>query len=98
MRRLHDFTSKKNICLGVWVFMAMVFAVSANAAPDWPSYLGPNNDLQPELKEFKATTADEVWRVQLKTGMCDVTIADGLLYTMGNDGTKKDEDTAKDYV
>jgi outer membrane protein assembly factor BamB len=98
MRWLNSFDDKKRICLGVFVFVAIGFSVSASAAPDWPGYLGPNNDLQPELKQFTATTADEVWRVQLKTGMGSVTIADGLLYTMGNDGTKKDEATARDYV
>jgi outer membrane protein assembly factor BamB len=94
--RLFDY--RKNISRGVLICVMMVLSTGVNAAPDWPSYLGPNNDQQPELKEFTATTADEVWRVQLKTGMCSVTIADGLLYTMGNDGTKKDEDTAKDHV
>ncbi|NLD35324.1 MAG: PQQ-binding-like beta-propeller repeat protein [Desulfatiglans sp.] len=89
---------KKIVLCVIAVFMALVFALSANAASDWPNYLGPTNDFQPELKEFTATSAEEVWRVQLKTAMSSVTIADGLLYTMGNDGTKKDEDTARDYV
>ena len=96
MKRLTGFFGKKNICMGI--FITVCTAVSANAASDWPNYLGPNNDLQPELKELTATEANEVWRVQLKTGMGTVSIANGLLYTMGNDGTKKDEDTAKDYV
>ena len=98
MRWITGFNGRKNILLGVFIFMAMMFSVSANAGPDWPSYLGPNNDLQPVLKKFTATGADVVWRAQLKTGMCSLSIANGLLYTMGNDGTKKDEDTAKDYV
>ena len=92
------FNEKKSILKGVFIFLTLVFSSGVNAAPDWPAYMGPNNDFQPELKEFTATAADEVWRVQLKTGMCSVTLADGLLYTMGNDGTKEDEDTAKDYV
>ena len=98
MRRFNGFTVKRNVYCAVLICMAMAFSVCAFAASDWPSYLGPNNDLQPELKQFTATTANEVWRVKLKTGMCDVTIADGLLYTMGNDGSKKDEDTAKDHI
>ena len=98
MRWQIGFDKRKSICWGVFVCMAMAFSVSVNAAPDWPSYLGPNNDLQPELKEFTATAADEVWRVKLKTGMCTVSIADGLLYTMGNDGSKENEETARDYV
>jgi hypothetical protein len=80
---------KKIVLCVIAVFMALVFALSANAASDWPNYLGPTNDFQPELKEFTATSAEEVWRVQLKTAMSSVTIADGLLYTMGNDGTKR---------
>ena len=98
MKWLKGFNCNKSIYLGVFVCMAVAFSVRVNAAQDWPSYLGPNNDLQPVLKQFTATTADEVWRAQLKTGMCSVTIADGLLYTMGNDGTKENEKTAKDYV
>jgi outer membrane protein assembly factor BamB len=98
MRWSHLFGYSKNTVMWVFVCMVMVFSASVIAAPDWPSYLGPNNDLQPELKEFTATSAGEVWRVKLKTGMCSITIADGLLYTMGNDGTKNDEDNARDHV
>ena len=98
MRWLKFFNDRKSILYGVMVCLVMAFSASVNATPDWPNYLGPNNDMQPELKQFTATTADEIWRAQLKTGMCSVSIADGLLYTMGNDGTKKDEETAKDYV
>lgn len=98
MRWLNGFYDRKNIRWSVFVCMAMAFSVSVNAAPDWPNYLGPNNDLQPELKQFTTTTADEVWRVQLKTGMGSVSIANGLLYTIGNDGTKENEETARDYV
>ncbi len=98
MRWFRLFGYGKNILHVIYACTAILFSVSVNAAPDWPGYLGPNNDLQPELKEFTATAAQEVWRVQLKTGMCSITIADGLLYTMGNDGTKKDEGTARDYV
>ncbi|MFC1837958.1 PQQ-binding-like beta-propeller repeat protein [Thermodesulfobacteriota bacterium] len=98
MRWLTFFNDRKSILCGFLVCLAIVFSANVNAEPDWPNYLGPNNDMQPELKQFTATTADEVWRAQLKTGMCSVTIANGLLYTMGNDGTKKDEETARDYV
>lgn len=98
MRRRTGLRGNYLIRSSIFLCVAMVFSANANDASEWSGYLGPNNDLKPELKEFTATSADEVWRVQLKTGMCSVTIADGLLYTMGNDGTKKDEDTAKDYV
>lgn len=96
--RWSSFKGKTDILRTVVVCMVMAFSMNGNAAQDWPSYLGPNNDLQPELKQFTATAAEEIWRVKLKTGMCSVTIADGYLYTMGNDGTKKDEDTARDHV
>lgn len=97
MRRVNGFNGKNTICCGVLVCIAMAFSVGVDAA-DWPNYLGPNYDLKPELRQFTATTADEVWRVQLETGMCSITIADGLLYTMGNDGPQKDKDAERDYV
>ncbi len=53
MRWLNGFNGRKNILLGVLVCIAMAFSVSVNAAPDWPSYLGPNNDLQPEIKNLR---------------------------------------------
>lgn len=98
MRWLTFYKNRKSILCCVFLCLVTASTTSVNATPDWPGYLGPNNDMQPELKHFAATGADEVWRAQVKTGMCSVTIANGLLYTMGNDGTKKDEDTAKDYI
>jgi outer membrane protein assembly factor BamB len=98
MKWFNHFNGRKDIRLGIFICMLMAFSLSVNAASDWPSYLGPNNDLQPEIIEFTANNAEEMWRVQVKTGMCSISIADGLLYTMGNDGTKENEETAKDYV
>lgn len=88
---------------GVWiaaVCFAMSLSMSAGRAEDWAHYLGPNFDLQSSLRQFTAKSATRVWDAKVKTGMCSVTVADGLLYTMGNDGTKEDEDKTKatDFV
>jgi outer membrane protein assembly factor BamB len=85
-----------------WFYVMMIVGLLAglNLAADWPHYLGPNYDLRPAVKEFNAKSGTVVWNAKVKTGMCSLTIADGLVYTMGNDGTKEDEDKskAKDYV
>ncbi|MBN1803820.1 MAG: PQQ-like beta-propeller repeat protein [Sedimentisphaerales bacterium] len=85
-----------------WYCVIMIFylPVGASLASDWPHYLGPNFDLKPLAKKFSAKSATAVWNAKVKTGMCSVTIADGLIYTMGNDGTPEDEDRtkAKDFV
>jgi len=83
-----------------FVFVCMLVAGSAGAAraEDWPHYLGPNFDLQPALETFAAQSATQLWKAKVTTGMCSVTIADGLLYTMGNDGTDENEDSARDHV
>lgn len=65
---------------------------------DWPHYLGPNYDLQPQLKAFAAKSASDLWRAQVKTGMCSISVADGLVYTMGNNGTKDKKAEARDIV
>jgi outer membrane protein assembly factor BamB len=80
----------------------IVFGLFAglSRAADWPHYLGPNFDLKPLAREFNATSVTVVWNAKVETGMCSLTIADGLVYTMGNDGTKEDEDRSKarDFV
>ena len=80
--------------------LAVGILVAPGWADDWPHYLGPNFDLQPQLNEFTASSGTKVWDAKVKIGMCSLTVADGLLYTMGNDGTKQDEDKskAKDFV
>ncbi len=86
-----------------WCFVIMIvfgIFVGLSQAADWPHYLGPNYDLKPLVKEFNAKTAMVVWDAKVETGMCSLTIADGLVYTMGNNGTPKDEDRtkARDFV
>ena len=63
MRWITGFYNKNNIRLGIFVCMVIAISLNVNAAQDWPNYLGPNSDFQPELKEFTATSAEEVWRV-----------------------------------
>jgi outer membrane protein assembly factor BamB len=88
---------------GIWiaaVCLAVFLSLTASGADDWPHYLGPNFDLRPGVEQFTAKSATKVWDAKVGTGMCSVTIADGLLYTMGNDGKKEDKDKsrAKDFV
>ena len=83
---------------GIWigaVCLAVSLSLTASGAEDWPHYLGPNFDLKPGVEEFTAKSASKVWDAKVGTGMCSVTIADGLLYTMGNDGKKEDKDKSK---
>ncbi|MCP4262944.1 MAG: PQQ-binding-like beta-propeller repeat protein [Planctomycetes bacterium] len=83
-------------------FVMMIFGLFAGTslAADWPHYLGPNFDLKPLAKEFNAKSGTIVWDAKVNTGMCSLTVADGLVYTMGNDGNPKDKDKskAKDFV
>jgi len=78
--------------------LVIIMSVSARCAEEWPHYLGPNFDLKLGVEEFIAKSATKVWDTKVATGMCSVTIAQGLLYTMGNDGTEASEDNAKDTV
>ena len=83
---------------GIWigvVCLAVSLSLTASGAEDWRHYLGPDFDLKPGVKEFTAKSATKVWDAKVGTGMCSVTIADGLLYTMGNDGKKEDKDKSK---
>ena len=85
-----------------WFYVIMIVGLFTGSswAADWPHYLGPNFDLKPLAKEFNAKSGTVVWEANVKTGMCSLTVANGLVYTMGNDGTKKDEDKtkARDFV
>jgi outer membrane protein assembly factor BamB len=76
----------------------VLMSVSAHSAEEWPHYLGPNFDLKPSVEKFTAKSTTKVWETKVTTGMCSVTIAQDLLYTMGNDGTEAGEDNARDTV
>ena len=100
------------ILLGLWALPSSMAATVTPAASkatatladvdareeNWSHYLGPNFDLRPGSKRFHATSVAELWQAEVKTGMCSVTVVDGLLYTMGNDGTKDKEQEARDRV
>jgi len=73
-------------------------SVRARCAEEWPHYLGPNFDLHPAIEEFIAESATKVWDTKVTTGMCSVNIAQGMLYTMGNDESEAGKDNAKDWV
>jgi len=85
----------------VWtvvVCLATSLSINARGAGDWPHYLGPKFDLQPLAKQFTAKSGTKVWDAKVETGMCSLTVADGLLYTMSNNGTKQDKDKQSDFV
>ena len=83
---------------GVVFFLVMAVSVSAKDVQNWPHYLGPHFDLQSGLKQFNATSATQVWKANVRTGMGSLSIVDGLVYTMGNDGTKENKEKARDIV
>ena len=85
-------------CWSVLFCFVMAFSAGAHEGQDWPHYLGPHYDLQPGIQIFDATSATEVWNAKVTTGMCSVSIVDGLVYTMGNNGTKENKDQARDFV
>lgn len=80
-----------SVCLAVWL------PAAANAAEDWPHYLGPRFDFSVGADQFNATSATKVWDAKAGIGMCSLTIVDGSLYTMGNDANKEKTE-AKDFV
>jgi outer membrane protein assembly factor BamB len=97
-RKQHLNKFNRSLC----VFMAClaIFSVTICSADEWPHYLGPRLDFSTGVDDFKATSAAIVWDAKVGIGMCSITISDGLLYTMGNDGKKddKDKDKAKDTI
>jgi outer membrane protein assembly factor BamB len=83
---------------GLAIVAAAACVPGATGAQDWPHYLGPGYDLDTGLKELSATSVAEVWKAQVKTAMSSLTVADGLVYTMGNDGSKTDKAKGRDIV
>lgn len=86
---------------GLWmtaVCTVMLMSVSTRCAEEWPHYLGPNFDLEPPAKQFTAKSTTKMWDAKVNTGMCSLSIADGLLYTMGNNGTDQNKENARDFV
>ncbi|MHC4632285.1 MAG: hypothetical protein ACYS9C_13605, partial [Planctomycetota bacterium] len=88
----------KNVKWCCFAILVVGLPTTSGSAGDWPHYLGPSFDLQSPLKEFAATSGTKVWDAKVETGMCSFTVADGLLYTMGNNGAKENNDKAKDFV
>ncbi|UCD50143.1 MAG: PQQ-like beta-propeller repeat protein [Phycisphaerales bacterium] len=84
--------------LAAALIVMVAFTAGTEGADDWAHYLGPNFDLQPSAKAFKAQSATVAWNAHVTTGMCSLTVADGLLYTMGNDGTEENKEEARDFV
>ncbi len=98
MKKTDGIVHRRLLQRALAVILTPLFALCAGGAQDWPHYLGPRFDLQPGVKEFTATSVAEVWRAQVKTAMSAPTIADGSVYTMGNDGSKTDKTKGNDIV
>ena len=61
-----------------------VLAAMGTAVAEWPHFLGPDYDGTVPRERFAAEKATEVWSRSVGHGCSSVTLADGLLYTMGN--------------
>ena len=73
-------------------FLAMMLAAAGCGslfASDWPHYLGPNFDtISGETGLANTGPLELVWEAQVMTGFSSITAADGLVYTMGNNGKR----------
>ncbi len=78
--------------LAVLTFSAAVMLVTAGArAADWPTFLGPERDgRSPDtglLKQWPTEGPAQLWKVEnLGPGWSSVAVADGSVYTTGNEG------------
>ncbi|MEQ1851457.1 MAG: PQQ-binding-like beta-propeller repeat protein [Chthoniobacteraceae bacterium] len=69
-----------------------VFFSAAASGGDWPHYRGPslNGSSSERISAFPATGPEELWRVQLGTGLSSVTVSGGRAYSAGYDeGSEK---------
>ncbi len=76
-------------CLG-WLTLALVIESAAAADSDWPQWRGPKRDgISSEtglLKEWPAGGPARAWKITgLGGGYSGVAVADGIIYTMGED-------------
>jgi len=83
--------------LAAFALAAAVLLPAAGAGENWPHYLGPNFDGRPTATSFSAKAATQVWKASVGTSCSSMTVVDGLLYTMGNDG-KKNRKNPQDIV
>ncbi len=86
----------KNLTLTVLILITLS-AVIAYAA-DWPNYRGPDhNGISKETPSISTWTDGQpniLWKASTSKGYSSVTVSNGKLYTLGNNG-KKDIDKSK---
>ena len=71
-----------------FLLLIIAFVATHHAfAADWPQWRGPNRDgIAPETFAWPAGEPKELWRVSVGAGYSGVSVCDGRVYTMGNDG------------
>ena len=71
-------------------FVLVGFIYSLNAA-DWPNWQGPNyNGISSETEWAPDNIGNVIWKAQVGVGFAGVSVSEGMLYTMGHDGKRRD--------
>ena len=83
-------------------FLIVLTAATAYAA-DWPNYRGPDyNGISKETPSTSTWTDGKpniLWKASASAGFSSVTVSNGKLYTLGNNGKKNiDESEHEDIV
>jgi outer membrane protein assembly factor BamB len=77
----------------MFLSLAMVTATTLATAGDWPRFRGLNHDGISTEKNWLGTwpggQPKRLWKATVGIGFSSMTIAEGRLYTVGNDGVKK---------
>ena len=87
--------------LTILVLITLTTAVAY--AADWPNYRGPDyNGISKEIPSIATWTDGKpniLWKASTSAGFSSVTISNGKLYTLGNNGKKGiDESKHKDII
>ena len=56
---------------------------------DWPNWLGPAHDGTSTESEWGNDLDNLLWKAKVGVGFSSVVVANGRLFTMGNDGQKR---------
>ena len=68
--------------------LGLLLLLAASARADWPHFLGPQYDNECHEKDIAAGSVNKQWSAEVGTGFSGITIANGKLFTMGNDGSQ----------
>jgi len=95
----------KNLKSSKTLAVALLITLTAAAAfaADWPNYRGPDyNGISKETPSISTWTGGKpniLWKALTSAGFSSVTISNGKLYTLGNNGKKGiDESNHKDII